>query len=239
MKLLLTGATGVAGLSVYRAALNDPLVSQVTLLLRREMPSWIELPPNAEEKTQVVIHKDFTRYSPELIARIADHDACVWALGKASGGLSEEEYTLLSYEYPMEAMKALVNGGAVFGSEDAPFQFVYISGEGADEESRMMWARVKGRTERDLIEGSTSTVKGRVIRPGYFFPTLPADRQNQRSLTARALDVVASRLLRLAPKLLTPVDTLGEFALEVAKGKWSDENLFSNARLRELMQKSS
>ncbi|CAL1708873.1 unnamed protein product [Somion occarium] len=146
MRLLLTGATGVAGLSIYRAALSDPAVTSITLLLRRSFPEWAVLPPNATEKTQTIIHSDYVSYSPDLASSLAQHDACIWAMGKASSGMSEADYTRLTYDYPMAFIKALRDAGA--GAErkkGEEFRLVYISGEMADptQTSRQMWARVK------------------------------------------------------------------------------------------------
>ena len=133
----------VAGLAVYRAALADPAVQQVTLLTRRPVPSWAVLPPNAQNKTETIIHKDFTTYSPDLAHRLAGHDGLVWALGKSSLGMTEEEYTELPYGYTMAAARALKDAGA--GSTETPFHFVFVSGNRADptEQSSQMWARVK------------------------------------------------------------------------------------------------
>lgn len=163
MKLVTTGATGVgafpycftpvysstlliAGLNIYRAALQDPSIATITLLIRREIPSWAVLPSNAAEKTTTIVHTDFTVYSSELASKLAEHDACIWALGKSAVGMSEGDYTTLTVEYPMAALLAIRNGSA--GStrpSTRPFRFVYVSGEGADptEKSVQMWARVK------------------------------------------------------------------------------------------------
>jgi hypothetical protein len=35
--------------------------------------------------------------------------------------------------------------------------------------------------------------------------------------------------------MVVPVETLGQFAVELAKGSFPEERLFRNARLRELM----
>ena len=122
------------------------MVTQITLLLQREMPSWAELPSNAAEKTHAIIHDNFMEYSLDLISQIADRDTCIWALGKSVAGLSEREYACMTHDYPMEALRALNNAGV--GKVEQPFQFVYISGEGADptEKSRQMWAWVKAST---------------------------------------------------------------------------------------------
>ena len=121
----------------------DPSVSYVTLLLRREVPSWANLPPSASEKSRTVIVKDFTQYPQDVISQIADHDGCVWALGKSVQGLSEEEYMKIHVDFPLAAAEALKKAGV--GSTEKPFTFVYVSGEGADpsEKSMFMWGRGK------------------------------------------------------------------------------------------------
>lgn len=166
-KLIITGATGtgtfglpyqslpiaqltlyscfLAGFAAYLAALADPSVSYITLLLRREIPSWASLPSNASEKSKTVIVKDFAQYPEDVISQIADHDGCVWALGKSVKGLSEEEYMKIHVEFPLAAVEALKKAGV--GSAEKPFNFVYVSGGGADpsQKSMFMWARGKVR----------------------------------------------------------------------------------------------
>ncbi|EMD34758.1 hypothetical protein CERSUDRAFT_125315 [Gelatoporia subvermispora B] len=245
MRLLLTGATGVAGLAIYRAALNDPIVTSVTILSRRAIPSWAELPANASSKTEVILHEDFTSYPPELAQKLATHDACIWALGKASAGMNEQDYTKLTYDYPMAAARALKHAGVGTGRAENPFRFVYISGEAADptEKSFMMWARVKGRAEKDLTEfcNGSEGMLAHILRPAYFFPSknYPEDRKNQRSSSAAYADCIMTPLIStLLPGQYTPVEDLGRFAVEAAKGRWSDETLFRNARMRELLKQA-
>ena len=136
----------LAGFAAYLAALADPTVSRITLLLRREIPSWADLPSNASEKSKTIIVEDFAQYPEDVISQIADHNGCVWALGKSAKGLSEEEYTKIHIEFPVAAIEALKKAGV--GSSEKPFTFVYVSGEGSDpsEKSMFMWARVKVRT---------------------------------------------------------------------------------------------
>ncbi|KAK7683515.1 hypothetical protein QCA50_013349 [Cerrena zonata] len=242
MKLILTGATGVAGLSIYRAALADPAVTKVTLLLRRELPSWAVLPANAQEKTETIIHTDYASYPSELATRLAQHDACIWALGKASKGISEPDYTRLTYDYPMAFINAVKEVGAgTTRSKGEEFRMVYISGEMADPEQKswQMWARVKGRAEKDLTTfAQTNTgFATHIIRPGYFFPSkeYPADRLNQRGSGADCVDRIMSPVYStLLPSLYTPIDTLGKIAVELAKGRFKDITLVRNSTLREL-----
>lgn len=238
----------------------DPAIDGVTLLTRRPVPSWAKLPPQAVAKTTTILHQDFKTYPADLAQQLAEHDGLVWALGKSSVGMSEEQYTELTYNYTMSAARALKEAGA--GSEGKPFRFVYVSGEHADPtgESRQAWARVKvrpflfankskmslahailqGRVERELPELFQGThMKAYVLRPGYFFPSkaYPEDRQNQRSLTLRIADAVLGPVLAtLMPQGVIPTEELGRFMIELAKGRYPDQQLFRNAEMRKLVK---
>ncbi|PIL27783.1 hypothetical protein GSI_10936 [Ganoderma sinense ZZ0214-1] len=239
MRIILTGVTGVAGLGIYRAALADPSIQRVTLLTRRAVPSWAELPANATEKTDVILHSDFKTYPDNLAKRLAEHDALIWALGKSAVGMSKEAYTELTYEYTMSAARALKNAGA--GSPEKPFRFVWISGELANPEgtSGQMWANVKGRVERELpqlFEGTN--IKVHIFRPGYFFPSkeYPQDRMNQRGAFERIVDTVSTPMFSFFPSFYTPLGDLGRFSVELAKGHWPSQVMYRNAEMRKLVK---
>ncbi|KZT70437.1 hypothetical protein DAEQUDRAFT_725345 [Daedalea quercina L-15889] len=244
MKLLLTGVTGVAGLAIYRRAVEDPEVTHITLLTRRPVPDWAVLPATAAAKTTTLIHSDFSSFPPELAKQLAENDACVWALGRSSLGMSEEEYTATTYTSVMNAARALKEAGVGAGrSADAPFRFVYISGEGADQtgRSRQMWANVKGRTERDLIEfcKDAEGMQARIYRPGYFFPSKnnPEDRTNQRSATLGVVDNVMTPVLKcVMPSVYTRTEDLSTFAVELAKGRWPETDQYRNADMHKLVK---
>ncbi|KAI0826391.1 hypothetical protein BC629DRAFT_1455920 [Irpex lacteus] len=200
MRLLITGATGLAGLNVYRAALEDPTVSSITLLMRRDMPSWAVLPENASVKTTTIVHKDFTTYQPDLAAQLIQHDACLWTLGNRQRN-GEDEYTVCR--------------GRRGKSGRPTVQVLYWSGERADPSgnSSMMWARVKGRTEAEIMNISKST-------PGLHLP-------NQRSRFESGADRILSPALSLlAPTRMITVEQMARAALEIAKGKHADVDLF-------------
>lgn len=134
-----------------RTAIQDAAVTKITVLSRRPLPEWMNLPKL--DKTEVIVLEDFLNYPEDLPYRLAQHDACIWALGRSSSGLTEQEYTKVTYDYLMAAVIALEKGGVgkIKTSEDGsaiekpPFRFVFISGERADqtEKSFMMFARVK------------------------------------------------------------------------------------------------
>jgi len=234
----------LAGLNIYRAALNDPVVTRITLLQRREMPSWAVLPDNASTKSSTVLHSDFMTYSSELASQLAQHDACVWAMGKSSQGVTEEEYTTLAHDMPLALLEALQKSGVGEGREhDKPFRFIYLSGEGADpkEKSHQMWARVKGRTEKDLASfcSTHSGLQAHILRPGYFFPPkeYPADRENQRSATAGCVDkVIGPVASTLIPNMVSPPSEMSQVAVAVAKGRWPQSELIGSKEMRKLVK---
>lgn len=81
----------------------------------------------------------------EIEAELSGFDACLFCLGISSSGMSEADYTRITFTYPLSAAATLsrLNPGMTF---------VFVSGSGADrsEKGRVMWARVKGRTEIGL-----------------------------------------------------------------------------------------
>ncbi|KAH8101912.1 hypothetical protein BXZ70DRAFT_1007148 [Cristinia sonorae] len=243
MRLLVAGATGAGGLNVYRAALADPTVTSITLLLRRELPSWAVLPADAEAKTTTIIHSDFSSYPSDVASRLAQNDACVWAVGmSASGGVKEADYTRVTYEYPMAIVKALKDAGAGEGrSQDKPFRFVYFSGELADptEKSGQMWARVKGRTEKHLSEFSDENpgIQVHSIRPSFFAPSreFPEDKKHQRGAGKNIVDSIMGPLLRVGlPSYYTSLPELTTATLAIALGKYPNQYLFRNTDLKKI-----
>lgn len=138
MRVLIFGATGAAGGSVLRACLDSPHVDEVRAIVRRPLKV-------THGKLRGFIHRDFLDY--EAVAEaFAGVDACLFCLGVSVRQTSgEAEYRTITHDYAMAAARTLRRH-----SPDAAFHF--ISGQGTALDSRMMWARVKAETERDLID---------------------------------------------------------------------------------------
>ena len=136
MKVLIFGATGTAGGSVLRVCLSSPAVEEVRAIVRRPLSL-------AHDKLRVFVHGDFLDYTAveEVFESV---DACLYCLGISVSQVSgEEEYRRITHDFAMAAARTLQRR-----SPNAVFHFV--SGQGARPDSRMMWARVKAETERDL-----------------------------------------------------------------------------------------
>lgn len=138
MKVLVFGATGSAGGSVLRLCLSTPWVEEVHAITRRPLAL-------AHDKLRVFVHQDFLDYGASAEAFISV-DACLFCLGISVTQVSgEAEYRRITHDFALAAADTLR-----LHSPEAAFHF--ISGQSARLDSRMMWARVKAETERDLIE---------------------------------------------------------------------------------------
>jgi nucleoside-diphosphate-sugar epimerase len=166
MKIILTGATGFVGSETLSQLLADPRVTQVTCLVRRPLV-------RTDSKLAVIIHEDFMKYAEQLLARLADHSACIWTLGgKISDLGAGQEFERITHGF------TLAFAGALAARIDAPFSFCYLSGMGADpsERSWLPWEKenrcLKGRTEKDLhlLHNEHPDFSAHCFRPGGILP---------------------------------------------------------------------
>jgi len=154
MKVILFGATGMVGQGVLRECLLAPDVEAVVTIGRSATGQH-------HAKLREIVHADLTNYAaiePEL----AGHDACFFCLGVSAAGMSEQDYTRVTYDVTLAAAQVLARLSPAM-------TFIYVSGEGTDstEKKRAMWARVKGRTENALL---ALPFKAVMFRPGLIRP---------------------------------------------------------------------
>ena len=146
----------MVGEGVLHECLNHPDVESVLVLGRK--PCGITHPKLSE-----IVQSDFLDLSP-IADKLSGYNACFFCLGVSSIGMSEEEYVKLTYTLTMNVARTL--------SERNPeMTFGYISGASTDstEKGKSMWARVKGKTENDLMKLPFNQVY--CFRPGYMHPT--------------------------------------------------------------------
>jgi hypothetical protein len=120
---------------------------------RRALPPWVVLPGGTSTggaspthpKLVTIEHKDFMTYPPAIQETIAQHDACIWALGISAVGMSEAEYTEITVGYFNSLLNVLKEKAT--STEGSRFRVVFVSGKGADstEKSRVLFERVKVR----------------------------------------------------------------------------------------------
>ncbi len=155
MKVIITGSTGMVGKGVLLECLEDNRVSEVLLINRNRI--YVKHP-----KIREVIHQDFTDFTP-IKNELNGYDACFHCMGVSAGGMNEERYFKLTYTITESLAKVLYD-------INPNITFFYVSGEGTDstEKGRMMWARVKGKTENMIFNKGFKDAYA--FRPGVIIP---------------------------------------------------------------------
>ena len=114
------------------------------------------------EKLHEIVHKDLSHLST-IEGTLSGYDACFFCLGVSALGMKEEMYRRVTYYLTISAARTLVK-------LNPKMTFIYVSGAGTDstERGRLMWARVKGRTENALLQMPFKAVY--LFRPAYIQP---------------------------------------------------------------------
>ena len=149
MHIILTGATGSVGAPTLLHCLASPAITKLSILSRRQFPlprNTAGLPNWDEKKANIIVHKDYSTYSEEVLSALKGADGCIWAQGVSQTEVSKEyvfksiskllflqlscsllfrDYIRITYDYPLAAAKAFSTL-----SDTGKFNFVYVSGEG-------------------------------------------------------------------------------------------------------------
>jgi uncharacterized protein YbjT (DUF2867 family) len=154
MKILLFGATGMVGQGVLRECLLATDVQVVQTVGRSS--SGAQNP-----KLREVVHQDLFHYDA-IAEKLSGFDACFFCLGVTSSGKTEADYERVTYGITLAA-------GEILCRLNPRMTFIYVSGSGTDssEHGRIMWARVKGKTENALLRLPFSAY---MFRPGIIQP---------------------------------------------------------------------
>ena len=153
----------MVGKGVLLECLDHPEVESVLVINRSSL--GIE-----HEKLKEIVHNDFNDFS-SIQDQLAGYNACFFCLGVSAVGMSEEKYRKITYDLTLQFAELL-------SSLNPDMIFNYVSGAGTDssESGRQMWARVKGKTENDLLNLPFKKVY--LFRPGVIIP-----RKNIKSKT--------------------------------------------------------
>lgn len=156
IKAIITGTTGMVGEGVLHECLQHPQVEAVLVINRK--PCGVTHP-----KLKEIIHADFFDLSP-IANQLTGYNACYFCLGVSSVGLKQEDYYRTTYTLTLQVAETLVQ-------RNTGMTFCYVSGAGTDstEKGRLHWARVKGKTENDLMKLPFHKVFA--FRPGFIKPT--------------------------------------------------------------------
>lgn len=155
INVIITGSTGMVGKGVLLECIENTAINKILLLNRSSV--GIE-----HEKITELLIEDFQNLSP-LREALSGYDACYFCMGVSSFRMKEREYNEITYKITLHLAKLLSNISPTMS-------FCYVSGLGTDstENSRTMWARIKGKTENALKKLPLKSVF--LFRPGYIQP---------------------------------------------------------------------
>ncbi|HEX9172578.1 MAG TPA: NAD-dependent epimerase/dehydratase family protein [Telluria sp.] len=203
MKVLIFGATGMVGQGVLRECLAASDVDLVQTIGRT--PTGQQHP-----KLRELVHADMTRYD-KVEAELQDIDACFFCLGVSSTKMSESDYTRVTHDLTLAAAEALVRF-------NPRMVFIYLSGAGADQsgQSKTMWERVRGGTEKALLALPFKAVY--IFRPGMI---QPLDGIKSKTPSYRLFYSLTKPLLpamrKLFPKEIVSTRQMGQAMLNAVR----------------------
>ena len=163
IKVIITGATGMVGEGTLHISLQHPTIEKVQVINRT--PCGV-----AHPKLTEIIHNNFFDLS-SIEEQLTGYDACFFCLGVSSVGMKEPEYFKMTHTLTLHVAETLCR-------RNPGMTFCYISGASTDssEKGSSMWARVKGKTENDLMKLPFKKVYA--FRPGFIRPIAGMKRTN-------------------------------------------------------------
>jgi uncharacterized protein YbjT (DUF2867 family) len=210
MDVLIFGASGMVGQGALRECLADPEVGRVVAIGRT-------ITGRPHPKLHEIVHENLLDYSG-MDGELSGFDACFFCLGVSSAGMTEAAYTQVTFDLTLAAARTLVR-------VNPGMTFIYVSGAGTDstESGRVMWARVKGRTENALL--ALPFKSAFMLRPAAIQPLhgITSKTRSYRILySATALLLPALRAL--FPNYVTTTEQLGRVMIGLAKNG-GDKNI--------------
>ena len=206
LNVIITGATGMVGEGVLYTCLEHPDVEKV-LVITRQTCGY------TNPKLTEIIHKDFFDIS-SLSNRITGYNACFFCLGVTSVGKKEPEYSKLTYTLTLNFANSLA-------ALNPDMTFCYISGAGTDssEMGKTMWARVKGKTENDLMKLPFKSVYN--FRPGGIESFLPLKPTHTYYKTYKYLKWIVKLMKVISPGSVIQLKDLALAMINVSMNGFS------------------
>ncbi|HSF89980.1 MAG TPA: hypothetical protein VLA46_11215 [Saprospiraceae bacterium] len=201
LKVIITGSTGMVGKGVLLECIDSADVEKILVINRS--PVGITHP-----KLKEIIHKDFFDWTA-IREQLSGYNACFFCMGVSSVGMNEADYRRMTYDLTLGFAKEL-------RALNDSMTFCYVSGAGTDssEQGRMMWARVKGKTENDLL--ALGFKDAYMFRPGFIQPMRGI--KSKTALYQGIYNIISPfyGLLRRMPKYVTTTVVIGKAMIRVA-----------------------
>jgi nucleoside-diphosphate-sugar epimerase len=198
MKVILTGATGMVGEGVLLTCLDNVAITEVLIVGRRHYDF-------SHPKLKELLVPDFLQIE-KFYKDLNSYDACFYCAGISSIGMNEADYSEITYDTTLLFAKVVLQ-------QNPNMVFNFVSGRSTDssEQGKVMWARVKGRTENALMKlGFRHQFN---FRPALMLPV-----KGQRSMKT-SYKILAIILKYFMPKATLTLTQVGQAMINsVAKG---------------------
>ena len=210
MRVIITGATGMVGEGVLHECVLSSDVEQVLVINRK--PCGVEHP-----KVKEVLHPDFFDLS-EVAHEMTGFDACFFCLGISSVGVSKDVYFKTTHTLTLHFAETVCRN-------NPGMTFIYVSGAGTDstEKGNSNWARVKGKTENDLMGMPFKRVYA--FRPGFMLPTQGLKNANSYYKLMNWIYPLGKRFYRVGFSTLKEV---GQAMINVVKNEYPKQIIDGN-----------
>lgn len=145
----------MVGEGVLMECLENPQVSEILSISRKSSGK-------THPKLKEYLVSDFLSIDIND-ENLKGYDACFFCAGISSVGMNEEDYTKITYDTTIHFAEAVLH-------QNPDMVFNYVSGASTDstESGKIMWARVKGKTENALKKMNFKGVYN--FRPGFMKP---------------------------------------------------------------------
>jgi hypothetical protein len=169
-------------------------------------------------KLTQLVHADMFNYSA-IESELTGYDACFFCLGITSAGLSEAQYSRTTYDMTIAAAQTLAR-------LNPQMTFIYVSGKSTDssEQGRVMWARIKGKTENALLKLPFKAAY--MFRPGAIQPLHGIKSKTGWYQTMYVAMKPLFPLLKMVfPDAITTTEQVGRAMIKVAREGYSKKVL--------------
>ncbi|KXJ90038.1 putative nucleoside-diphosphate-sugar epimerase [Microdochium bolleyi] len=162
MKIIVSGATGFVGREAVRQSLAHPSITTVVALARKPV-SFTEaelLPGSDASKLVNATIADYGEYPPDVTAKFAGANACIWTVGMSpfkASTFAFPEVQRVCQTCTIQGYTAMLDAGVAGPSASQPFRFVYTSGMGVepDQTKKPFWSPkfmlMRGETENQVL----------------------------------------------------------------------------------------
>jgi len=217
-KVIITGATGMVGKGVLLECIDHEAIDKILVVNRSSLGL-------SHAKVQEVLIEDFFDLS-EILEQMKGYDACFFCLGISAIGLSEAKYTRITLDLT-------INFAQNFLAQNPNSIFCYVSGTGTDssEHGRTMWARVKGKTENELL--AMQFRKAYMFRPGYIQPLRGIKSKTNWYAALYLVFKPVYHILKHFPSTATNTTHMGLAMINALKGTYP-ETILENKQINEL-----